>query len=64
MISFPAINQGPIVGGSAQITGNFDQSSATSLANVLSYGALPLSFRSSRWSRSARSLVTTSWSPA
>jgi preprotein translocase subunit SecD len=44
VISFPAINQGPIVGGSAQITGNFDQSSATSLANVLSYGALPLSF--------------------
>jgi preprotein translocase subunit SecD len=45
VISFPAINQGPIVGGSAQITGNFDQTSATSLANVLSYGALPLSFR-------------------
>ncbi len=44
VISFPAINQGPIVGGSAQITGNFDQSSATSLGNVLSYGALPLSF--------------------
>jgi preprotein translocase subunit SecD len=45
VISFPAINQGPIVGGTAQITGNFDQASATSLANVLSYGALPLSFR-------------------
>jgi preprotein translocase subunit SecD len=44
VISYPAINQGPIVGGSAQITGNFDQGSATSLANVLSYGALPLSF--------------------
>jgi len=44
VISFPAINQGAILGGSAQITGNFDQSSATSLANVLSYGALPLSF--------------------
>src|SRR5215469_9767661 len=44
VISFPAINQGPIVGGQAQITGNFDQNSATSLANVLSYGALPLSF--------------------
>jgi preprotein translocase subunit SecD len=44
VISFPAINQGAITGGSAQITGNFDQSSATSLANVLSYGALPLSF--------------------
>ena len=45
VISFPAINQGAIIGGSAQITGNFGQSSATSLANVLSYGALPLSFR-------------------
>jgi preprotein translocase subunit SecD len=44
VISFPAINQGPIVGGNAQITGNFDQASATQLANVLSYGALPLSF--------------------
>src|SRR5215469_78954 len=44
VISFPAINQGPIVGGSAQITGNFDQAAATSLENVLSYGALPLSF--------------------
>ena len=44
VISFPAINQGAIPGGQAQITGNFDQSSSTSLANVLSYGALPLSF--------------------
>jgi preprotein translocase subunit SecD len=44
VISFPRIN-GAITGGSAEITGNFDQSSATSLSNVLSYGALPLSFR-------------------
>jgi preprotein translocase subunit SecD len=44
VISFPAIDKGAIYGGSAQITGNFDQASATSLANVLSYGALPLSF--------------------
>jgi len=43
VISFPHIN-GAIVGGLAQITGNFDQTSATNLANVLSYGALPLSF--------------------
>ena len=43
VISFPQIN-GSIVGGQAQITGNFDQSSATYLANILSYGALPLSF--------------------
>jgi len=44
VVSFPAINQGPITGGSAQITGNFSQNSATTLANQLSYGALPLSF--------------------
>jgi preprotein translocase subunit SecD len=44
VVSFPAINQGPIVGGSAQIYGSFDQTQATNLANVLSYGSLPLSF--------------------
>jgi len=44
VVSFPAINQGPITGGSAQITGNFSQNTATTLANQLSYGALPLSF--------------------
>jgi preprotein translocase subunit SecD len=43
VISFPVI-QGAIPGGSAQITGNFSQDQATSLANVLSYGALPLTF--------------------
>ncbi|MFE0254930.1 protein translocase subunit SecD [Streptomyces sp. NPDC059010] len=30
--------------GSAEISGNFDQASAESLANMLSYGALPLTF--------------------
>jgi preprotein translocase subunit SecD len=44
VVSFPAINQGPITGGQAQITGNFTQNTATTLANQLSYGALPLSF--------------------
>jgi preprotein translocase subunit SecD len=44
VVSFPAINQGPITGGTAQITGNFTQNTATTLANQLSYGALPLSF--------------------
>ena len=44
VISFPAIDQGAITGGSAQITGNFSQAQATNLANVLSYGALPLTF--------------------
>jgi preprotein translocase subunit SecD len=33
------------IDGNAQITGNFDQSSATALANVLKYGSLPLSFQ-------------------
>lgn len=32
----------PITGGQAQITGNFTQDSASQLANVLKYGALPL----------------------
>jgi preprotein translocase subunit SecD len=45
VISFPSINQGPIVGGSAEIFGSFSQKQATDLANVLSYGSLPLTFR-------------------
>ena len=44
VISFPAIDQGAITGGSAQITGNFSQDQATNLANQLNYGALPLTF--------------------
>jgi preprotein translocase subunit SecD len=43
VISFPVI-QGAIPGGSAQITGSFSQTEATNLANVLNYGALPLTF--------------------
>jgi preprotein translocase subunit SecD len=43
VISAPTIQQ-PITGGSGQITGNFTQKSSTDLANVLKYGALPLSF--------------------
>jgi preprotein translocase subunit SecD len=43
VISFPVI-QGAITGGSAQITGSFSQAEATNLANVLNYGALPLTF--------------------
>jgi preprotein translocase subunit SecD len=35
---------GGIPGGQAQISGNFTQSSATTLANVLKYGSLPLKF--------------------
>lgn len=43
VISYPSVS-GPIPGGRAQIEGNFDQQEATDLANVLRYGALPLSF--------------------
>ena len=43
VVSFPSINS-PIPGGQAQITGSFTQAQSTNLANLLSYGALPLSF--------------------
>ena len=42
VVSAPEINQ-PITAGNAQITGSFTQTQATSLANVLKYGSLPLS---------------------
>jgi preprotein translocase subunit SecD len=42
--SAPTVNQGPISGGNTQITGNFTQTQANDLANVLKYGALPLHF--------------------
>ncbi|MCA1823366.1 MAG: protein translocase subunit SecD [Mycobacteriales bacterium] len=45
--SAPNINE-PITGGRAQITGNFTKKSATELANVLKYGALPLAFDTSQ----------------
>ncbi len=35
---------GAIPGGTFQVTGNFTQAQATQLANVLTYGALPLNF--------------------
>jgi hypothetical protein len=44
--SAPYISQqGGIAGGRAQISGNFTQKSATDLANILKYGALPTTFR-------------------
>ncbi|MFC6359948.1 protein translocase subunit SecD [Luteococcus peritonei] len=46
VVSAPAI-QSAILDGMAQITGNFTQSSAQDLANVLNYGALPLKFEPS-----------------
>jgi preprotein translocase subunit SecD len=42
--SAPSVSSA-ITGGQAQITGSFTQQQATSLANVLSYGALPLDFK-------------------
>jgi preprotein translocase subunit SecD len=43
VISAPTVN-GPIPNGQAEISGNFTQTSAQSLANSLKYGALPLKF--------------------
>ncbi len=42
-ISAPSVNTA-IPGGAAQISGGFTQQTATDLANVLKYGALPLAF--------------------
>lgn len=43
VVSAPRINE-VIPNGQAMISGNFTQSTATDLANVLKYGALPLAF--------------------
>ena len=43
VITAPYVNNA-IPGGRAQISGSFTQQSATELANVLKYGALPLAF--------------------
>ncbi|GHH21022.1 protein translocase subunit SecD [Streptomyces lanatus] len=44
VVSHPFV-QSAIGGGNAQISGSFTQEEAQSLANMLSYGALPLSFQ-------------------
>ncbi|KUO18560.1 protein translocase subunit SecD [Streptomyces dysideae] len=44
VVSDPSVSQA-LTGGNAEISGNFNQESAQSLANMLSYGALPLTFR-------------------
>ncbi|MFG2605408.1 protein translocase subunit SecD [Streptomyces sp. NPDC048514] len=44
VVSSPFVQQA-ITGGQAEISGSFKQEEAQSLANVLSYGALPLSFQ-------------------
>ncbi len=46
VVSAPVI-QGPIPGGRTEIFGQFNQSHARELANVLKYGSLPLSFEPS-----------------
>jgi len=46
VVSAPNINEA-ILGGSTQISGQFNQRTAADLANVLKYGSLPLSFDSS-----------------
>ncbi|MGW6911190.1 protein translocase subunit SecD [Streptomyces sp. NPDC054940] len=43
VVSDPSVREA-LTGGNAEISGNFTQESAQSLANMLSYGALPLSF--------------------
>ncbi|AJE39754.1 protein translocase subunit SecD [Streptomyces nodosus] len=43
VVSDPYVQQA-LTGGNAEISGSFDQTEAKNLANVLSYGALPLSF--------------------
>ncbi|KUN02016.1 preprotein translocase subunit SecD [Streptomyces yokosukanensis] len=44
VVSSPFVKQA-ITGGQAEISGSFTQQEAQSLANMLSYGALPLSFQ-------------------
>lgn len=43
VVSAPTTNE-PITGGDARITGRFTQAEASTLANVLRFGALPLTF--------------------
>lgn len=44
VVSDPYVSQA-LTGGNAEISGSFGQEEAKNLANVLSYGALPLSFK-------------------
>jgi preprotein translocase subunit SecD len=54
-ISAPSVSAA-IPGGRAEIEGNFNQQSATELANVLKYGALPLAFEVSEVSNVSATL--------
>ncbi|MET8247977.1 protein translocase subunit SecD [Streptomyces sp. NPDC005202] len=44
VVSDPYVSQ-PLTGGNAEISGRFTQEEAQGLANMLSYGALPLTFK-------------------
>nr|WP_202425090.1 protein translocase subunit SecD [Streptomyces sp. HUCO-GS316] len=44
VVSDPFVREA-LTGGNAEISGNFDQQEAQGLANMLSYGALPLTFK-------------------
>ncbi|WP_031104225.1 protein translocase subunit SecD [Streptomyces sp. NRRL S-146] len=44
VVSDPFVQQA-LTGGNAEISGNFNQQSAQDLSNMLSYGALPLTFK-------------------
>jgi preprotein translocase subunit SecD len=46
VVSDPSVSQA-LTGGSAEISGSFDQTEAQDLANMLKYGALPLTFKES-----------------
>ncbi|MEV7343656.1 protein translocase subunit SecD [Streptomyces sp. NPDC093544] len=46
VVSDPSVSQA-LTGGSAEISGTFDQTEAQDLANMLKYGALPLTFTES-----------------
>jgi preprotein translocase subunit SecD len=50
VVSYPTVNE-PIPGGRASISGGFTQDEAQSLATILNYGALPLTFEPSDVSR-------------
>lgn len=55
VISAPSVSQS-IPGGQAEISGSFNQQSATELANILKYGALPLAFEVSEVSNVSATL--------
>ena len=44
VVSDPSVKEA-LTGGNAEISGNFNQQSAQDLSNMLSYGALPLTFK-------------------